>query len=143
MTRGRPVAFLLACALCVASLSACDSSEDAAELQSQRKSYALPSDGWTQGHESMSARISGTFHASRTSEGACAWIDNGEIGFVWPDGYRVRFKPTELLDERGRVVATEGEHVEFGGGHAPSSAATRCNLSGLEPWHVQSARLDS
>lgn len=41
----------------------------------------------------------------------------GEQAVQWPDGYVVEQKPgLQLLDERGQLVASEGDPIHVGGG---------------------------
>ena len=56
----------------------------------------------------------------------------GEKGFngllLWPDGYTARSGQngrTEVLDEKGTVVATVGEKMSLGGGYVGASFDTR------------------
>lgn len=80
------------------------------------KDVALPSDGWKPGDGSLLALAFGPFHAVMTAEGPCAWLGATRSSFLWPAGYTVRFHPTELINAQGRVVATEGQKIDFGGG---------------------------
>lgn len=108
---------------------------------SDRRSYPLPSSGWTPGAPTRLARISGAFHAALTADGACAWLGDGSADYLWPAGYRVRFHPTELLDRDGHVVARGGDLVDFGGGWSAASERSRCGRAGQETAFVQSDRL--
>jgi hypothetical protein len=53
-----------------------------------------------------------------TEHGPEAWL-NDRKPTTWPEGYKVRFNPTVLLDASGVVVAHEGEMVTSGGGSRP------------------------
>lgn len=64
--------------------------------------------------------LTGNFEASLTKQGACAWLGPARYVTVWPAGYRVRFKPTELIAPDGRVAAKAGQYVGFRGGHVTS-----------------------
>jgi hypothetical protein len=44
---------------------------------------------------------------------------DSRIAVMWPGEYRGRLDPLEILNERGDVVATEGESVQLTGGHLP------------------------
>ena len=66
----------------------------------------------------MAALIRGVFHAEMTEHGPEAWL-NDRKPTIWPEGYKVRFNPTVLLDANGLVVAHEGEVVTSGGGYRP------------------------
>jgi len=101
----------------------------------------LPTDGWKPGQPSESALTGGSFHATMTAQGPCAWLGNTPRPFLWPAGYAVRFHPTELIDAAGHVVARQGQKIYFGGGFEPAAAATGtdCAASGQQIWAVQSA----
>ena len=87
--------------------------------------YPLPSDGWKPGDAAFTALIGGVFEAKLTPEGACAGL--GSTTAFWPEGYHVRFHPTELLDPSGMIVARQGERVTAGGGVEPANYhANRC-----------------
>lgn len=102
------------------------------------RSYALPTDGWKPGDREMEALGGGEFHAVLTPDGACAWLGSGTSSYLWPAGYRVRFDPTRLINAEGRVVAKEGDMLQFGGGYAPAPAGSRCIVDGRDPFHIQS-----
>lgn len=51
--------------------------------------------------------------------GDCLWVlnqDGQTYSAIWPNGYRGRLDPAELLDSGGSVVVREGETFTFGGG---------------------------
>ena len=79
--------------------------------------YPLPSDGWKAGQPQAGVILTGVFDAVLTSHGACAWLGPARYVTLWPAGYRVRFKPTELIGPSGKVVATAGQYIGFTGGH--------------------------
>lgn len=107
-----------------------------------RQSFPLPSSGWAPASTSRLALVtSGTFHAAMTADGACAWLGDGATNYFWPEGYRVRFNPTELLDRDGQVVAKEYDQVSFAGGSGSVPRKSRCGGAGQESWLVQSDRL--
>ena len=106
-----------------------------------RRSYPLLSSGWEPGASQRDALASGVFHAALTKDGACAWLGDGATVYFWPKGYRVRFNPTELLDQNGQVVAREWDRVSFGGGGRPGSEKSRCGAPGQDTWLVESDRL--
>lgn len=109
---------------------------------SDRQSCRLPSSGWAPVSTSRLARVtSGAFHAAMTADGACAWLGDGAKNYFWPEGYRVRFNPTELLDRDGQVVAQEHDQVSFAGGSGSAPRKSRCGAAGQESWLVQSDRL--
>lgn len=78
----------------------------------------------------------GPFHAVMTSSGPCAWIGGTRRPFLWPDGYEVRFTPTELIAPDGHVVAREGETITSGGGGNNALAPTRCGGANEWTWSV-------
>jgi hypothetical protein len=102
------------------------------------QTFPLPSDGWKPGDPSLLALTGGTFHAVLTTNGPCAWLGPDRRPFQWPAGYQVRFHPTELIDSSGRVVATEGQTVYFGGGGRPAPVGTPCATTNETTWYVQS-----
>ncbi len=120
---------------------------DAARTQteygaSDRQTFPLPSSGWAPSSVSRLALVtSGAFHAAMTADGACAWLGDGAKDYFWPEGYRVRFNPTELLDRYGQVVAQEHDRVSFAGGKGSASRKSRCGPASQEQWLVQSDRL--
>jgi hypothetical protein len=49
----------------------------------------------------------------------CLWVlnqDGQTYSAIWPNGYRGRLNPGEILDPRGQVVLREGQTFTFGGG---------------------------
>jgi hypothetical protein len=100
-------------------------------------SDALPSDGWKPGMVEMLAAFGGPFHAAIRDGTACAWLGSGDVAFVWPAGYSVRFHPTELLNAKDRVIARSGQVVGFAGGVEPGSPADpgeRCKPKSETGW---------
>jgi hypothetical protein len=69
----------------------------------------------------MLAAFGGPFHAAMRNGMPCAWLGSGNVAFVWPAGYSVRFHPTELLNAEGHVIVRQGEAVSFGGGVVPGN----------------------
>jgi hypothetical protein len=126
---GRWTAFLVIGVL--ASVVSPLSGASAATSAQRTRSYPLPSDGWKPGQGAMEAISSAPFHATLTRSGTCT--SDGSIGYLWPDGYRVRFHPTVLLDPTGKVVAHQGQYVTVGGGIVGTASwpsAARCYKSG-------------
>lgn len=101
--------------------------------------YGLPTDGWQTGDAGLNALTSGAFHADRRGDLGCAWIGSDRSPFLWPQGYHLRFDPTELLASNGDVVAREGERVQAGGGYVAVSKSTPCLAKGNTTWAVESA----
>jgi hypothetical protein len=62
------------------------------------------------------AKIVGLFHAALTDDGARAWLGETYRPTLWPEGLRVRFDPTELIDADGHVLARQGDTLHFAGG---------------------------
>jgi hypothetical protein len=57
---------------------------------------------------------------------------------VWPKGYRAaRWNPLEIQDDAGKIVARQGQTIEFGGGLAPMPES-RCKHGDSEAAYVQS-----
>lgn len=55
------------------------------------------------------------------------WLtrDNGtQVLTMWPGEYRARLEPLELLDERGQVIAGEGDQIRVVGGFLPAKIAS-------------------
>lgn len=63
----------------------------------------------------MAARH-GPFHAELTDHGAEAWLGEQRNPMTWPEGWRVGFEPTRLIDPDGNVFAEEGEQLRGAGG---------------------------
>ena len=83
----------------------------------------LPSNGWRDGDPVMLGTTDGRLHATAIGDTACAWLGDNRGPFTWPEGWKVRFNtPAELLDEHGRIVAVEGDHLETAGGVDQGSA---------------------
>jgi hypothetical protein len=79
------------------------------------------------------ARISGVLDVD--SHG-CVLV--GDHVVVWPSGYyAAHWNPLEVRDDAGRVVARQGQQIEFGGGIAPAPES-RCTRGGVEAAFVQS-----
>lgn len=72
-----------------------------------RPTYSLPSNGWRAGDPYPLAGTIGRFHATLDTDGARAWLGETCRDTLWPDGWSVRFNPTELLDPDGQVFARE------------------------------------
>ena len=80
--------------------------------------YPLPSNGW---RPDLRVRVHasarhGSFHAELTEHGAEAWLGEQRAAMIWPEGWRVAFNPTRLIDPSGEVFAVEGEYLKVGGG---------------------------
>lgn len=80
--------------------------------------FPLPSNGWLPGRRGLvrAAARHGLFHAELTDHGAEAWLGERREAMVWPDGWRVAFNPTRLIDPSGEVFALEGDFLRVGGG---------------------------
>lgn len=101
--------------------------------------YRLWSDGWRRGQNVPKALTAGQFHAALTARGVCAWLGNpGKIQpYQWPSGWRVRFHPTVLLNDRGAIVADEGDTVLLGGSsEGVTLKGSRCAPAGGAVWAV-------
>ena len=92
--------------------------------------YSLPSDGWRPGQPEAGVIWTGNFDAVLTTRGACAWLGPARYVTLGPAGYRVKFKPTELIGPDGQVVAKAGQYVGFRGGHVgPMPLLSYCGPS--------------
>jgi hypothetical protein len=135
MLFGRWTAFLI---VGVLASVACPLSVAATATSAHRtRSYPLPSDGWRPGQPAMAALSSAPFQPTLTKSGTCT--SSSSIDYLWPEGYRVRFHPTVLLDPSGKVVAHQGQYVMVGGGVVgiPSwPSAARCYKGG-QVWAIQ------
>ena len=118
-----PLIASLAIFTVVATLGSAASGASTSPSSARSREYRLPSDGWKPGEVSQTALALGPFHAKLTASGAQAWIGNSEIATLWPDGYRVRFRPTELINAKGKVVAHAGQWISAAAGSSPSTTA--------------------
>ena len=96
------------------------------ESQGDRRTYELvPAGPEVSAHAaSPAARTSGELVGALVSGAACTWLAHpgGQLVLMmWPRGFRARFDPLELLDQRGEVVARGGETVTVGGGYLKRS----------------------
>jgi hypothetical protein len=100
-----------------------------------RMSYPLWSDGWTPEEPGNAASETGVFHATLIDGHACASIGGGPTR--WPQGWSVRFNPTELVDAAGHLVAREGDELAAGGGFGlRATASSPCGPVGAGIWSV-------
>jgi hypothetical protein len=53
--------------------------------------------------------------------------DRTEVALFWPPGYRANFHPLQVLDDRGRVVATDQGPVFLGGSHLAEHEHPACH----------------
>jgi hypothetical protein len=86
------------------------------------------------GDINLDALAHGSFHATRTTDGACAWLGTKRQPFIWPVGYSVRFDPVVLVDSNGRVVAHEGDNLAVGGGFGTVTVPSPCARVGQSAW---------
>jgi hypothetical protein len=72
--------------------------------------------------------VTGTLRGDRENRREPVWLEqaNGRrLSVVWPDGFTLLFDPQPVLrDERGLVVAREGEIVRLTQVHPSSAAGT-------------------
>jgi hypothetical protein len=81
------------------------------------------------------ASETGVFHATLIDGHACASIGGGPTR--WPQGWSVRFNPTELVDAAGHLVAREGDELTAGGGFGlRATASSPCGPVGALIWSV-------
>jgi hypothetical protein len=100
--------------------------------------FAVPTSSW-HGGAAMAALGRGVLRGS-AAEGGCVWLElpnRDSLPVVWPAGSHARFGPIRIYDGSGRVVATEGQLIEVGGGVLPVRD-TRCALGRSEVFNIQS-----
>lgn len=113
----------------------------------RRREYALPGNGRQPGDTGgRRAR-----HAGRLGVGVdagtarlLAWIGQTGDRHVWPEGWRLRLDPVELINPDGRVFAHEGDELELSGGYE-SHELTRRHLGNVDrtAWSINTVkRLD-
>jgi len=102
----------------------------------------LPTSDWHPGDASMTALAHGRVHGSKSTAGTCVWLESDteratKLPLVWPAGFYGRLDPLRIYDRGGRIVAREGQVVEFGGGlgAVPGPA---CMFGRSEAFFVQS-----
>lgn len=81
-----------------------------------------PGMGWMQAHidGSLSAVTDGADHCLAVLRG-----DGHLYSVSWPAGFSARFAdPAQLLGPDGEVVATEGDHLDLGGGYGGERLVT-------------------
>lgn len=51
----------------------------------------------------------------------CIWVEaeGGRVALIWPHGFSASGPPLQIRDSTGRVVASENEEVQLGGGLDP------------------------
>jgi hypothetical protein len=67
----------------------------------------------------MNARLDGVLNGRPNPDTtACLWVGQGHDAeaLYWPFGYTAGGNPLTVYDDSGRIVATVGERVAFGGG---------------------------
>jgi hypothetical protein len=68
------------------------------------------------------------------AERRCVYAEDdlGErTGLVWPFGYYATSDPLQVFDQDGRLVASEGDRLESGGGGMPGEGRKVCGASGV------------
>jgi hypothetical protein len=60
--------------------------------------------------------MQGALQAELTEHGAHAWLGDPHPPVSWPEGWRVRFEPTELIDPEGQIFVREGDVLVASGG---------------------------
>ncbi len=84
----------------------------------------------------MAALATGTLVTHPTSGMALRAPEGNVVEVIWPFGYAARFEAgrATLLDDRGNVIAREGEQVAVGGGEAQPGIWFACGgVAPLEP----------
>ncbi len=102
----------------------------------------VPTSAWRPGMPSLYAGFSGILAGGQQSPGGyCVWVtaaSGNPVPVVWPQGFRARLDPLELLGPGGEVVARGGDHLTAGGGFLPVDPARPCMLGQDRAFHVQS-----
>jgi hypothetical protein len=129
----------------------CGQSQAPAKHKPSAKSFALPSSGWNGTGAALAGQTVGVLEGAAKS--ACVWLtapplprrvprrlrrESGRGAVLWPDKYRARFDPVELLDGSGHVVARAGDIIQFGGGITSVSPTRRCMFGERNAAVVQS-----
>lgn len=115
--------------------------QPSAESNAKRTVVDLPTSGSRYGEApSRLAHIEGTLASSWQEGDGCVWLGTGEDEqepLVWPRGFKARFRPLEILDDKGKVVAHEGDLISAAGGYAPAKGK-RCMFGHSEAFWIQS-----
>jgi len=112
-------------------LAACGtaiSNEGGAAPAGQDSPVPLPT--WTDfGGED--AFVGGRLRGSPDVDGGCVWLEEARLRFavLWPQGYSAQFDPLRLINERGEVIAREGDLIRAGGGNYVEPME-RCGVAG-------------
>lgn len=80
----------------------------------------------------MEALIAGVLAGDERLDGGCVWLESAgqRESVLWPAGFAVRFPPAgpfQLVDERGELVAYEGDQLEAAGGYGEGDVS-RCGV---------------
>lgn len=78
----------------------------------------------------------GCIFASPSTESS----DTGKVGLLWPAGFTARRESdgrVSVLDGNGRVVLSEGDRFEVGGGTGAPGTGPKCLLGTTETWVMQ------
>lgn len=98
----------------------------------------LPTDHWQPGEPSEDALLFGKLIIAQQRGSVCAWIGSRATAVLWPQGYRVRLRPADVIDAAGKVVARAGQTVTAGGGGMEATSAGPCNGLGQWTFSIQS-----
>jgi len=108
----------------------------------ERETVPLPS--WP-GPGGEDAEGGGFLTGSRSVDGGCVWLTEDStpkpprLAYLWPEGFRARFDPVELIGPDGVVIAREGDYIAMGGGVHTIDAIeiNRCTFGVNEVFRVQ------
>ena len=93
----------------------------------------------------MTALMGGVLAGSPTAGGGCLWLgppvrraSRGRLPVVWPSGFHARFRPVELINADGQVIARTGDYLTFGGGLGLAPKSDHCTFGHKNAAIVQS-----
>lgn len=87
-----------------------------------------PHQVWNRPGGGFTALSLGRLHSDR--EG-CSWFGTRNVGLVmiWPRSYHVVAAPLRITDDKGKVVAREGDWIRTSGGNIAPSYRARCETA--------------
>lgn len=88
------------------------------------------------------AFVGGRLQGSPHIDGGCVWLEDAGSRFavLWPPGYSARFDPLRLVNERGDVIAREGDLIRSGGGNY-IEPMERCGVAGDHVLRLQEPKV--
>ena len=82
--------------------------------------YRLAGVARSRGGARRLARLDGTLVGFLVGDTVWMWAATMTgllIPLRWPEGYKARYEPIEIVDDKGRTVARGGQKVTLGGGY--------------------------